>query len=504
MPSRIKDILLFVSAVLICQLLFLLLHHPFSLPPPLPPPPPPPTTAVSLSHSDLAFSIASSSSSLANRIPYIQLWFSPNSTPNAYLFLDQNPTRFKSSLPIPRIFLSSDTSRFPFTFPRGNRAAVRIAYTVKDVFALANPPPNIKWFVFCDDDTVLFTRNLVRVLSKYDHNKWYYIGSNSESYEQNQKFSFDMAFGGGGFALSAPLAKVLAGKLDSCLFRYPHLYGSDQRIFACLTELGVQMTREPGFHQIDVRGDVFGMLVAHPLSPLLSLHHMDAVEPIFPGMRRIQALGHLFKAANADPTRMLQQTVCYDLFNSLTVSISWGYAIQLFEGNRNIPDLLALERTFKPWGRGQSVYSSRFMFNTRDLPRNRCSRPVIFFFDSISSYSNLYLTNYIKKDSGNCFRKTAVEKVASIRVFSKKFDFEIEQIETPRRQCCDIRSPISTNMTIDIRQCKSDIHVTFHEDGGIEKSHESEYSVCCTRILGLSLKVTFFPIASSQRRMMLK
>lgn len=98
---------------------------------------------------------------------------------------------------------------------------------------------------------MFFTRNLALVLSKYDHNKWFYIGHCSESYEQNHKFSFDMAFGGGGFALSAPLARVLAGVLDSCLLRYPGLYGSDQRIFACVAELGVQMTREPGFHQVE-------------------------------------------------------------------------------------------------------------------------------------------------------------------------------------------------------------------------------------------------------------
>lgn len=90
----------------------------------------------------------------------------------------------------------------------------------------------------------------MRILSKYNHNKWYYIGCRSESYEQNEKFSFDMAYGGGGFAISAPLARVLARVIDSCLDRYRHLYGSDARIFACLAELGVPLTVEAGFHQV--------------------------------------------------------------------------------------------------------------------------------------------------------------------------------------------------------------------------------------------------------------
>ena len=108
----------------------------------------------------------------------------------------------------------------------------------------------MRWFVFGDDDTVFFVDNLVTVLSKYDHRKWWYVGSNSEFYDQNVRYSFDMAFGGGGFAISASLGKVLARVLDSCLMRYAHLYGSDSRIFSCLAELGVALTHEPGFHQV--------------------------------------------------------------------------------------------------------------------------------------------------------------------------------------------------------------------------------------------------------------
>lgn len=111
----------------------------------------------------------------------------------------------------------------------------------------------VRWFVFGDDDTVFFTDNLVKVLGKYDHGQWYYVGSNSESYEQNDKYSFDMAFGGGGFAISSSLARVLAKVFDSCLMRYPHLYGSDARVFSCLSELGVGLTHEPGFHQVQLR-----------------------------------------------------------------------------------------------------------------------------------------------------------------------------------------------------------------------------------------------------------
>ncbi|KAK8971499.1 hypothetical protein KSP40_PGU010313 [Platanthera guangdongensis] len=35
-----------------------------------------------------------------------------------------------------------------------------------------------------------------------------------------------MAFGGGGFAISYPLAKILSRVMDSCLMRYGHLLGA--------------------------------------------------------------------------------------------------------------------------------------------------------------------------------------------------------------------------------------------------------------------------------------
>ncbi|KAL6998092.1 hypothetical protein U1Q18_008219 [Sarracenia purpurea var. burkii] len=61
--------------------------------------------------------------------------------------------------------------------------------------------------------------------------------------------------------------------------------------------------------RVDFRGDLFGMLSAHPLAPLLSLHHLDVAEPIFPNCTQSQALEHLFKALNVDPGRVLQQTL---------------------------------------------------------------------------------------------------------------------------------------------------------------------------------------------------
>jgi hypothetical protein len=109
---------------------------------------------------------------------------------------------------------------------------------------------DVRWFVMGDDDTVFVTENLIRVLNKYDYNEFYYIGSLSESHLQNIYFSYGMAYGGGGFAISYPLAKALVKMQDRCIHRYPGLYGSDDRMQACMAELGVPLTKEIGFHQV--------------------------------------------------------------------------------------------------------------------------------------------------------------------------------------------------------------------------------------------------------------
>lgn len=456
--NRLKDILLLFSTLVIFYLIFYL-HHiqtPKTSFNPNPSFSKTPSSPSNLSISHLFFSIAASSSSFSLRLPYINLWYKPNST-NAVVFLDDPISGTNLSVSSPPIVVSSDTSKFPYSFPSGRRSAIRIARVVKDTFDLVKNVnfSDTRWFVFGDDDTVFFTDNLVRVLSKYDCEKWYYVGYNSESYEQNVKYSFDMAFGGGGFALSAPLAKGLSRVLDSCLMRYPHLYGSDSRIFSCVAELGVRLTHEPGFHQVDVRGDLFGVLAAHPLSPLLSLHHLDAVEPLFPGMTRIQAVDHLFKAVHADPARILEQIVCYDKTNLLTVSVAWGYAIQVFEGNELLPDILAPQRTFRPWKRGKNV-SASYMFNTKVNPSDPCKKPDVFFLQNVLSSRDGIWTEYTRHSVGKCVRSNPTKKLVKIRVFAQKLPFDAEQLKAPRRPCCDISSPINETMIVGIRQCGHD------------------------------------------------
>ncbi|KAJ0605253.1 hypothetical protein HanHA300_Chr02g0060961 [Helianthus annuus] len=162
-----------------------------------------------------------------------------------------NPVETQPDDGLPPVKISGNTSHFAYKNKQGHRSAIRISRIISETLRLGMD--NVRWFVMGDDDTVFITENLIRVLNKYDHNQFYYIGSLSESHLQNIFFSYSMAYGGGGFAISYPLAKALETMQDRCIQRYPGLYGSDDRMQACMAELGVPLTKEVGFHQLESR-----------------------------------------------------------------------------------------------------------------------------------------------------------------------------------------------------------------------------------------------------------
>ncbi|KAK3005126.1 hypothetical protein RJ639_017850 [Escallonia herrerae] len=373
---------------------------------------PPPTN---ISH--IAFGIAGSSATWGHRRRYSELWWQPNTT-RGYVWMDEKPhpnsTRSgncSSSSPPYRV--SDDWTRFKYS---GSASAVRIARIVLELFRVGLP--DVRWFVMGDDDTVFFVDNLVTVLSRYDHRSMYYIGGNSESVEQDEMHSYEMAFGGGGFAVSYPLAAELAKVLDGCLDRYHYFYGSDQRVWACMNELGVPLTTERGFHQatmpddntmpwqpgdlnrrtlrtrIDIRGDPYGLLAAHPVAPLISLHHLDYVKPLFPNQTQFESLNTLIQAYRVDSARTLQQCFCHyrGRRRKWSISISWGYTVQIYPillTANNLERPLQTFHTWRSWSKGP------FTFNTRPPSPDPCEQPIIYYLDWVQEVdNNETLTSY--------------------------------------------------------------------------------------------------------------
>uniref|UniRef100_M0ZPZ6 Transferase, transferring glycosyl groups n=1 Tax=Solanum tuberosum TaxID=4113 RepID=M0ZPZ6_SOLTU len=94
---------------------------------------------------------------------------------------------------------------------------IRMARIVDEAFKMDNK--SARWYIMAGDDTIFFIDNLVEVLSKYDHRKYFYVGMNSETHASNVAHSFNMAFGGGGYAFSYALVEAMVDNLDICIKR---------------------------------------------------------------------------------------------------------------------------------------------------------------------------------------------------------------------------------------------------------------------------------------------
>ncbi|CAA7403770.1 unnamed protein product [Spirodela intermedia] len=405
-----------------------------------PPPPPPPAAAVAAATSfrHIVFGIAASARLWGKRKDYIKLWWRPGEMTGSVWLDKPVKTHRREAALLPTLRLSGDTSRFPYTHRGGRRSAVRISRIISETLRLPELPAEARWFIMGDDDTVFFPENLLRVLSKYDHRQHYYIGAVSESHLQNIFFSYGMAYGGGGFAVSRPLAEELAAMQDGCLSRYPALYGSDDRIQACMAELGY-----------DVYGSLLGLLAAHPVAPLVSLHHLDVVEPVLPGRSRVAALKQLFDGpARLDAAALMQQSICYDGERRWTVAVAWGYVVQVIRGEMSPREVEMPTRTFLNWYRREDYKA--YAFNTRPVARNPCQKPFVFYLTSAASNgtaaaaatTTTTVTHYARYPGERphplCRWKMAEPSAVKRVVVYKRVDPHLWD-RAPRRNCCRVR-----------------------------------------------------------------
>ncbi|KAG7557433.1 hypothetical protein ISN44_As11g034010 [Arabidopsis suecica] len=409
----------------------------------------------------VVFGIAASSKLWKQRKEYIKIWYKPKKM-RGYVWLDKE-VKIKSETGdqenLPSVRISGDTSSFPYTNKQGHRSAIRISRIVSETLMSldSESKKSVRWFVMGDDDTVFVTDNLIRVLRKYDHEQMYYIGSLSESHLQNIFFSYGMAYGGGGFAISYPLAVALSKMQDRCIKRYPALYGSDDRMQACMAELGVPLTKEIGFHQYDVHGNLFGLLAAHPVTPFVSMHHLDVVEPIFPNMTRVRAIKKLTSPMKIDSAGLLQQSICYDKHKSWTISVSWGFAVQVFRGSFSPREMEMPSRTFLNWYK-RADYTA-YAFNTRPVSRNHCQKPFVFHMSNakFDPQLNTTVSQYTRDRVPHpaCRWDMANPEEINTIVVYKKPDPHL-WTRSPRRNCCRVLQTKRNNtLWINVGVCRA-------------------------------------------------
>jgi Protein of unknown function, DUF604 len=186
--------------------------------------------------------------------------------------------------------------------------------------------------------------------------------------------------------------------------------------------------------QVDVKGDAYGMLAAHPIAPLVSLHHLDSVKPISANKPdQLESLQSLFSTYQVDPARILQQSFCYESINRrlglvMSVSVSWGYMVQVYPRMVTPQELEMPLQTFKTWG---TLSDGPFTFNTRSIGEP-CLRPFIFVLDRVlQNMTWTTITQYARLDEGDTIKGkcnneslslTVASRIERVRVFAPKMD----------------------------------------------------------------------------------
>lgn len=180
--------------------------------------------------------------------------------------------------------------------------------------------------------------------------------------------------------------------------------------------------------QFDIRGDPYGILAAHPLAPLVSLHHLDHVEPLFPNQTRIDSLNLLMQAYRVDSSRILQQSVCYDQRKKWSISIAWGYAVQIYPFMVTATDIEIPFQTFKTW---RSSSDGPFNFNTRPVSSDPCWRPVVYFLKQVHEVdtrgTKTTYERFVAKEEKVCEKVDYARVVAvkQVTVSSMKMDSQL-------------------------------------------------------------------------------
>jgi len=244
--------------------------------------------------------------------------------------------------------------------------------------------------------------------------------------------------------------------------------------------------------QWDIRGSAHGLLSAHPISPFVSIHHVEAVEPIYPGMSSLDSLKLFTKAMKVDPMSFLQRSICYDHTRRLTFSVSLGYGIQVFPSIVQPRVLERSEMTFSAWNKIHNL--NEFDLDTRDPSKSVCKSPVLFFLEDVERQGSTTLGTYVRagrvkddlKRKVLCFPRSAplpyVGRIQALgyplknwhlvssfciffilsivysgfQTFPYKLNVDILNIyhgQSPRRLCCKLNQTSDELLTISVRQC---------------------------------------------------
>lgn len=126
----------------------------------------------------------------------------------------------------------------------------------------------------------------------------------------------------------------------------------------------------------------------------MTIHHVEAVDPFYPGLSSLDSLKLFTKAMKVDPRSFLQRSICYDWEGRNTISISLGYVVQVFPNIVLPRELEQSEKTYSAWNK--ISHRNEFDFDTRDPYRSVCKKPTLFFLNDTERRGDLAVGSYAR------------------------------------------------------------------------------------------------------------
>ncbi|KAI4990863.1 hypothetical protein ZWY2020_039234 [Hordeum vulgare] len=165
-----------------------------------------------------------------------------------------------------------------------------------------------------------------------------------------------------------------------------------------------------------------GILAAHPIAPFIKIHHVEFVDPIYPGLNSLESLELL----RSVPSVLLP------------------------------PELERSERTYIAFKRMSQ--RTEFDFDTKEIQKSMCKKPVLFFLKDVWKDGNITRGSYIRSSERDdlkrkvfCFRSPPLSDIDEIQVsaspLSKRWHL------APRRLCSAVKGYVNDTLFMFVRQC---------------------------------------------------
>jgi hypothetical protein len=155
-------------------------------------------------------------------------------------------------------------------------------------------------------------------------------------------------------------------------------------------------------------GDISGLLSAHPRAPLVTLHHLAQLNPVFPDVSLDDGLLRLLAASRLLGSSFLQQTVSVNRVNRWTFSISEGYCIKWFTKAKFVPWAKSVEITFGRFLHKEHNGPTDWSFDSRRrLPD--CHNYDVFFWAGLAADG--LRNKYVRSDNPACSHFPTVQAI---------------------------------------------------------------------------------------------